>query len=228
MSSSTVNQSVLDDARIIALKEGTSLTWAEIARHFPNKTRGSIQVRYCRSLKADTAARRAALAANAAGATTTTISGQTARNKKTAAAATATAEESGPSAPAASAPSATTAPATGPVQRARRPAARAPASQPRATRSSRRTQPTRSANAQSGPSAPPAGPSAREQRAARRNAIKPGQVAREAGGIRVPAGNLQTTRFLSTAHFSAYDGYAVGGEKWGDARWEGFTGKYLK
>ncbi|EOD51441.1 putative myb dna-binding domain-containing protein [Neofusicoccum parvum UCRNP2] len=40
----------IDDARIIALKEQGNLTWADIAARFPGRTKGSIQVRYCRTL----------------------------------------------------------------------------------------------------------------------------------------------------------------------------------
>ncbi|KAH7062536.1 hypothetical protein B0J12DRAFT_645726, partial [Macrophomina phaseolina] len=42
--------SVADDARIIALKEHSNQSWAEIARSFPGRTKGSIQVRYARTL----------------------------------------------------------------------------------------------------------------------------------------------------------------------------------
>ncbi|GME62674.1 hypothetical protein GTA08_BOTSDO03110 [Neofusicoccum parvum] len=56
----------IDDARIIALKEQVNLTWADIAARFPGRTKGSIQVRYCRTLHKDGPARRAALAASAA------------------------------------------------------------------------------------------------------------------------------------------------------------------
>ncbi|GME38313.1 hypothetical protein GTA08_BOTSDO03110 [Neofusicoccum parvum] len=56
----------IDDARIIALKEQGNLTWADIAARFPGRTKGSIQVRYCRTLHKDGPARRAALAASAA------------------------------------------------------------------------------------------------------------------------------------------------------------------
>lgn len=40
-----------DDSLLIKLKEVDKLTWREIAKHFPGRTPGALQVRYCTKLK---------------------------------------------------------------------------------------------------------------------------------------------------------------------------------
>jgi hypothetical protein len=41
----------VDDELLIQLKENDKLTWDEIAEHFPERTKGTLQVHYCTKLK---------------------------------------------------------------------------------------------------------------------------------------------------------------------------------
>lgn len=40
-----------EDELLISLKENDGLSWSEIAKHFPGRTKGSLQVRYSTKLK---------------------------------------------------------------------------------------------------------------------------------------------------------------------------------
>ncbi|KAJ9640982.1 hypothetical protein H2199_005650 [Coniosporium tulheliwenetii] len=54
--------SAADDALLIDLKETKKLSWKDIKSHFPNRTKGTLQVRYCRTLQHDRKERTAAFA----------------------------------------------------------------------------------------------------------------------------------------------------------------------
>lgn len=43
-----------DDQLLVELKEHQALTWKQIAEHFPGRSSGTLQVRYCTKLKAKT------------------------------------------------------------------------------------------------------------------------------------------------------------------------------
>lgn len=51
-----------EDALLIELKEVKNLGWKEIKAHFPDRTKGTLQVRYCRTLQHDRKERQAAFA----------------------------------------------------------------------------------------------------------------------------------------------------------------------
>ncbi|EON67573.1 hypothetical protein W97_06941 [Coniosporium apollinis CBS 100218] len=54
--------SAADDALLIDLKETKKLSWKDIKSHFPKRTKGTLQVRYCRTLQHDRKERMAAFA----------------------------------------------------------------------------------------------------------------------------------------------------------------------
>ncbi|KAL1634139.1 hypothetical protein SLS56_002442 [Neofusicoccum ribis] len=214
-------QQAIDDARIIALKEQGNLIWADIAARFPGRTKGSIQVRYCRTLhKAPRSRKRSASTTTT---TTTPIidaaapapAPKRARTTRTAARARAAATPNPPSSTSTSTSTTATDPNPAPTWREPTPIAAIPAAQPVADEppARRSRQPTRSAP----------GPAALSARAAARQlaVMFDGE-----GGVTVPARGGRSRVRLSTALFGDYGKHAAGRD-WGRARWEGFTGRYL-